>query len=138
VLEFTILRSSADFNSDDLHRNIQQAINLALSGQSVEAVYLLESVFHEESDLNIQSEVLMNVGIIQYNTSDFESAIQTFSQLLSLGDMEPMLSERAYWNLAQSYMALGSLDKARASFEVVVAMDGAHSRVARTYLKSLR
>jgi TolA-binding protein len=138
VLEFTTLRSSADFNSDDLQRNIQQAINLAISGQSVEAVHLLETIFHEQSDPTIQSEVLMNVGIIQYNASDYESAIQTFSQLLSQVDMEPMLSERAQWNLAQSYMAQGNLDEARASFEVVVAMDGAHSRVARTYLKSLR
>lgn len=138
ALEFTTLRSTATLSASELQQSIQQAINLSLQGDASGAIVLLTQIYEEQVSSDIRAEALINIGIIQYNSDDFSGATRSFSELLTRFTDDPMLVERAQWNLAQAYMALGESDKARESLEMVVAMDGAHSRIARNYLTYLR
>lgn len=139
-LDYAVLRSAGD--SDALlqvDRDIQSAIALAQSGQYDLAIHRLREVY-ESTQVNTltKSEALINVGIIEYNKGDFQSAGQTFQLVIQKYPENIQLLERSAWYLAQSQLAAGDVSSARQTMQQVVEYGGAHSRAADRYLRYLR
>lgn len=137
-LEFANLRSAGDVGLTELEADIQTAINAALSGETSNALVKLSRVIDLTADKSIRASALINSGIIEYNQDNFEAATRHFEQVLKLDMNDVLVTERAAWYLAQSQLAQGDNQAAREALTRVVEIDGAHSRMAASYLRYLR
>ncbi len=138
-LEFSTLRSGGDLSmTSEPDRRIQLAVNMAVQGNASGAVLALNQIYEESENDAEKVEALMNIGIIEYNNDEFASAQRTFTKIVSNHASEILLIERAYWYLAQAQIALGDRIGAKESITMVISIDGAHSRMAESYLRYLR
>lgn len=138
TLEFAVYRSAAEVTENEEQRALQSAVNLAVQGDNTSAIILLNQIIAETQSESLRIEALLNLGIIEYNSNDFAAAERTFQRASSVDTSDSILKERAYWNLAQAQIAVGNLSEARKTIEMVIDIDGAHSRMAQNYMKYLR
>jgi tetratricopeptide (TPR) repeat protein len=137
-LDHSVYRSSGNGSTELIDSRLQNAVSLAIQGNSTSAILLLNQIHDESTDPVVKAEAILNIGIIEYNQDEFMSASHSFSRVLSIEGIDPLTQERAVWNLAQSQLALGNYSAAKVSIEKVIEIDGAHSRMARNYLKYLQ
>jgi tetratricopeptide (TPR) repeat protein len=138
-LEFTTLRSGGELSlATEPDRRIQLAVNMAVQGNASAAVLALNRIYEESENDAEKAEALMNIGIIEYNNDEFASAQRTFTKIVSSHTSDILMYERAYWYLAQTQIALGDRAAAKESIGMVISIDGAHSRMAESYLRYLR
>ena len=137
-LELIVYRSGSDSNVDQHLSTIQEAIDLALTGNSTTAIIMLNNLIEQNTDESIQAEALLNIGIIEYNTDDFNAALIALERASSIDNLDKLLYERIMWNLSHTQMALGNQLAAKESIQTVIDLDGAHSRMARNYIKYLK
>lgn len=138
-LEFSTLRSAGDLAmTSEPDRRIQLAVNMAVQGNASAAVLALNQIYEESENDAEKVEALMNIGIIEYNNDEFVSAERTFTKIVSNHASNILMFERAYWYLAQAQIALGDRAGAKESIGMVISIDGAHSRMAESYLRYLR
>lgn len=137
-LEHIVYRSVNNNDIDSSFDQLQAAIGMAVQGHTTSAILMLNQIHDEASDVGLQAEAILNIGIIEYNQDDFNAAARTFNRVANLDGIDMLIHERAMWNLAQSQVAMGDFIAARESVEKVIEMDGAHSRMAINYLKYLR
>jgi tetratricopeptide (TPR) repeat protein len=138
TLELIAYRSASSPEVDEARRQLNDAVDLALSGNTPLALQLLVQITESTSTDDLKAEANMNIGIIEYNNQEFAEAIVSFKQSLSLNHSNPQLYERAMWNLSHSHMAVGNTVEAKVSLQHVIDLDGAHSRAARNYLSILK
>lgn len=137
-LDHVVYRSSIDSQSESFETRLQNAVGLAIQGNTTSAILLLNQIHDESTDPAIKAEAILNIGIIEYNQDEFMAASHSFNRVLSIDGIDSLIQERAVWSLAQSQLALGNYSAAKISIEKVIEIDGAHSRMARNYLKYLR
>lgn len=137
-LDFTSMRSGTEVVTSETDRQMLSAVYMAVKGEYDVAILLLNDIYERSTHDPVKSEALMNIGIIEYNSDQFASAIRTFTQITQNHTADILTLERAYWYLAQSQMASGDMASARESIETVISIDGAHSRMAKNYLRYLR
>ena len=137
-LELVVYRSTSDTNVDHHEIKLQEAIDLALTGNSTSAIILLNNLIEQNTDETIQAEALLNIGIIEYNSDDFNSALIALERASTIGNLDKLLFERIMWNLSHTQMALGNQFAAKVSIQTVIDLDGAHSRMAKNYIKYLK
>jgi tetratricopeptide (TPR) repeat protein len=138
TLELIAYRSATTPEVDEARRQLIDAVDLALSGSTTSALQILVQIIQSDSTDELKAEATLNKGIIEYNLGEFAEAIVSFKQGLSLNDSNPQLYERAMWNLSHAHMAVGNTDEAKASLQLVIELNGAHSRAARNYLSFLK
>jgi tetratricopeptide (TPR) repeat protein len=137
-LDHVVYRSSIENQSESFDARLQNAIGLAIQGNTTTAMLLLNQIHDESTNPAIKAEAILNIGIIEYNQDAFVAASHSFNRVLSIDGIDSLIQERAVWSLAQSQLALGNYSAAKISIEKVIEIDGAHSRMARNYLKYLR
>lgn len=137
-LELIVYRSTDNNLSSDNIPEMKEAVNLALSGNTSSAIFLLTTLLENSNTPEIQAEALLNIGIIEYNSDDFNGALQSLKRAASLEVSDNLLLERIIWNLSHAQMAVGDNQSARESVLKVIEFDGAHSRMAQNYLKYLK
>jgi outer membrane PBP1 activator LpoA protein len=79
-------------------------------------------------------------GAIEYNSDQFQEALQTFNNVLSYSNESEITSltlEKATWYLANTQLQLGMTDQAKVNMQRVVDMDGSFSRVAQQKLERI-
>lgn len=121
-----------------VNKIISEAITLANSGDTEEAIRMLEqerSVMEKPSD---RAMISLNIGSLQYNAEQFEPAISNFRKVIDKRDHVDVLTlEKAYWFLGNSYFQKGQMVKAREAIREAYELDGAYRRVAGTYLNAM-
>lgn len=134
-LEFVVYRSSENSQQlNDANQALKKAIDSALMGDTSQVLILLNSILESTDDELIKAEAYLNIGILEYNSNDFNAAAMSLQNAALLSSDNVLLYERVIWNLAHAQMALGDNANAKSTIKQVVALEGAHSRAAQTYL----
>lgn len=138
-LELVVYRSSGNSQQlDDANLELKKAIDSALIGDTSQALILLNSILESTDDKLIKAEAYLNIGILEYNSNDFNAAAMSLQNAASLSSENVLLYERVIWNLAHAQMALGDNTNAKSTIRQVVALEGAHSRAAQSYLDFMK
>lgn len=116
---------------------IRRAIRLATDGEVEEAISLLQSELENVTEPQLTAEIALSLGSIQYNTGDYSSSVENFELVVAQKDIELLTLEKGYWFLGNTYFQLDRLDEAQQAFQNAVALNGAYSRVAKTYVDAL-
>jgi len=138
IIELDYYRS-ADGSVDGSNEEsvIRQAIVLANQGDYQQAVQMIESELTHIRDANSRALLYINAGSIYYNTSIYDEAALHFEEVVDINDSDPLVRERAYWYLGNTYFQLNKMEEARGAFQKAYELNGAYSRVAQSYLRAL-
>lgn len=138
-LELIVYRSSGNTQQlTDVRKELQKAIDMAMSGSTSEAMISLNKILESTDDKLIKAEAYLNIGILEYNSNEFNSAALSLQNAANLSSDSILLYERVIWNLAHAQMALGDDVNAKNTIRQVVALEGAHSRAAQSYLDFMK
>lgn len=116
---------------------IREAIRLATDGDIEEAVSILQSELENVEDPQVTAELALSLGSIQYNNGEYSSSIENFNIVIAQEDVEILTLEKGYWFLGNTYFQLDRLDEAEEAFRKAYELNGAYSRVAKTYVDAL-
>lgn len=127
---------SADGTSDD-EAILREAIELANQGKYDRAVRTIDVELNRTDDLYTKSILLIQSGSILYNTARYREALSRFDRITKTPDVNPLVREKAYWYLGNTYFQLDEPEAAKVAFQNAYELDGAYSRVAEKYLSAL-
>jgi tetratricopeptide (TPR) repeat protein len=135
-LEMHNVRSSI-ISADEVEAGIQHGIGLAVTGNTQQAITHLSELYDKVKRDDIRSDIQLNIGIIQYNSSRYEEAKSTFQSITENSADDKLMLEKALWYKANTFLKLGSVDEAKVIIKQVHDIDGAYRRIAATYLAQL-
>ncbi|MCP9292368.1 MULTISPECIES: tetratricopeptide repeat protein [Gracilimonas] len=116
---------------------IRRAIRLATDGEVQEAISLLQSELEEATEPQLKAEIALSLGSIQYNNGNYSSSIENFKIVTAQENIEVLTLEKGYWFLGNTYFQLDRLEEAGDAFQKAYELNGAYSRVAKTYVDAL-
>lgn len=116
---------------------IRRAIRMATDGEVQEAISLLETELGETTDPQLKAEIALSLGSIQYNNGNYLSSIENFEIVTAQEDIDVLTLEKGYWFLGNTYFQLDRLEEAEQAFKNAYELNGAYSRVAKTYVDAL-
>lgn len=116
---------------------IRKAIRLATDGEVDEAMTLLKNELANTEDPQTKAELALSLGSIQYNNGDYTSSIENFETVIAQENIEVLTLEKGYWFLGNTYFQLDQLVEAEEAFRKAYELNGAYSRVAKTYVDAL-
>lgn len=135
-LEMHNVRSTV-ISADEVEAGIQHGIGLAVTGNTDQAITHLSDLYEKVSLADVRSDIQLNIGIIQYNSSRYEEAKNTFQLITETSTEDKLMMEKALWYKANTYLKLGSVEEAKQLIRQVHGIDGAYRRIAATYLANL-
>jgi tetratricopeptide (TPR) repeat protein len=135
-LEMHNVRSTV-ISADEVEAGIQHGIGLAVTGNTDQAITHLADLYEKVSLADVRSDIQLNIGIIQYNSSRYEEAKNTFQLITETSIDDKLMMEKALWYKANTYLKLGSVEEAKHLIRQVHDIDGAYRRIAATYLANL-
>ena len=116
---------------------IRRAIRMATDGEVAEATSILQAELKETTDPQLKAEIALSLGSIQYNSGNYSSSIENFSIVTAQEDIDVLTLEKGYWFLGNTYFQLDRLQEAEVAFSKAYELNGAYSRVAKTYVDAL-
>lgn len=116
---------------------LKNALALANSGNTQDAIQMLEQELQASENPSWSAELYLNIGSLHYNSGDYQLAIQNFKEVVSKDQAEVLVREKGYWYLGNAYFQLNQLDEARSAIEDAYELNGAYRRVAKHYLDAL-
>lgn len=116
---------------------IQQAISLANSGETEQAISILEQELNQARQDEWVAELSIQIGSLQYNSDRYDESIESFERVTNLDEVDILVLEKAYWYLGNAYFQMDRLDEAYDAIERAYELDGAYRRVAASYLDAL-
>jgi tetratricopeptide (TPR) repeat protein len=135
-LEMHNVRSTV-ISADEVEAGIQHGIGLAVTGNTDQAITHLSELYEKVSLADVRSDIQLNIGIIQYNSSRYEEAKNTFHLITETSTADKLMMEKALWYKANTFLKLGSVEEAKQLIRQVHDIDGAYRRIAATYLANL-
>ncbi len=131
-----VMRSQkADLSGADSLMNI--GFEAALSGNIPRAVKMYNEVTQRFKGKSIAAQAHLNIGIIRYNSGDYQPASKAFEQALSVVDNNDLLKEKAYWYLGNAYINLEQIQKARNAIQNAYDLDGTYRKPAFRLLQKI-
>ncbi|MGN8226216.1 tetratricopeptide repeat protein [Gracilimonas sp. BCB1] len=132
-----IVRDNEGFSPTVTSDVIRRAIRLATDGEVQEAISLLQTELEEATEPQLKAEIALSLGSIQYNTGNYSSSIENFKIVTAQENIEILTLEKGYWFLGNTYFQLDKLEEAGDAFQKAYELNGAYSRVAKTYVDAL-
>ncbi|MEO1006497.1 MAG: hypothetical protein AAFW67_11750 [Cyanobacteria bacterium J06638_38] len=136
-IELNIIRGADDAPAAEQNETIKKAIQMATDGEVMKAVELLQSAINEAREPQLIADLALTQGSIQYNYGDYEASVNAFKLVTSQSGIETLTSERGYWFLGNAYFQLDQLELAQEAFQNAYDLNGAYSRVAKSYVEAL-
>lgn len=125
-------------NEPDRDKVIRNAIELYNKDQFEEAVDLLNKERSNTNDVSWIAELDITLGTFHYNEDKFDEAAFYFADVINYKDQIDVLTlEKAYWYLGNSYLQMNQLSKAEDTMEKAYELNGAYSRVAKSFLNAI-
>lgn len=115
---------------------IKKAIRLATDGNTDRAIVLLQDELNSTSKAQNKADVALSLGSIYYNIGNYTASIKNFEIVTSQKNIEVLTTEKGYWFLGNSYFQLDRLEEAKTAFRNAYKLDGAYSRMAKTYIEA--
>ncbi|MFP8487666.1 hypothetical protein ACKGJO_01070 [Gracilimonas sp. Q87] len=129
---------SADGISETVESEvIREAIKLATDGEVNEAITILQNELQTTDDSQLKAELALSLGSIQYNNGQYQESIDSFEMVITQKQIDVLTLEKGYWFLGNSYFQMDRLEEAEEAFKNAYALNGAYSRVAKTYVDAL-
>lgn len=131
-----VLRSD-DRPAENLDVAINDALATAYEGETAEAIEEFQELLAQSPNNQQKARIEMNLGILFYNSGDYESARNHFQSITGIENIEDYQKEKSWWFLGN---ALLNLDEPRAAREAVFnaySMDGRYQSAALNLLKKL-
>lgn len=116
---------------------IRKAIRLATDGEVDEAISLLQTELDKTTDPQLKADIALSLGSIQYNNGNYSISIENFELVVAQENIDVLTLEKGYWFLGNTYFQLDRLDEAEEAFRQAYELNGAYSRVAKTYVDAL-
>lgn len=132
-----IERSTDGFSETVTSDVIRRAIRLATDGEVEEAISLLQTELEETTEPQLKAEIALSLGSIQYNNGNYSSSIENFEIVIAQDNIDVLTLEKGYWFLGNTYFQLDQLESAEEAFQKAYELNGAYSRVAKTYVDAL-
>ncbi|SMO73837.1 tetratricopeptide repeat protein [Gracilimonas mengyeensis] len=132
-----VIRNTEGVSESVTNEVVRKAIRLATDGQVEQAIGLLENELGETSDSQTKAEIALSLGSIQYNKGDYLASVNSFELVVQQQDVEALTLEKGYWLLGNTYFQLDRLEDAEQAFQRAYELNGAYSRVAKTYVDAL-
>lgn len=132
-----IVRSADGISETVKSEVIREAIKLATDGEVNEAITLLQNEMQTTDDSQLKAELALSLGSIQYNNGQYQESIESFEMVISQKQIDVLTLEKGYWFLGNSYFQMDQLNEAEEAFKNAYALNGAYSRVAKTYVDAL-
>jgi len=132
-----IVRSGDGFSETVTNDVIRRAIRLATDGEVDEAISLLQAELKETTEPQLKADIALSLGSIQYNNGDYSSSIENFEIVTAQSNIDVLTLEKGYWFLGNTYFQLDQLELAEEAFQKAFELNGAYSRVAKTYVDAL-
>lgn len=132
-----VVRDSDGIPETVTNEVIREAIRLATDGNIDEAISLLQNELENAGDPQLMADLALSLGSIQYNNGDYSSSIENFNIVIAQENIEILTLEKGYWFLGNTYFQLDRLDEAEEAFRKAYELNGAYSRVAKTYVDAL-
>ncbi|MFN1835498.1 tol-pal system YbgF family protein [Balneola sp. MJW-20] len=127
-----------DDNNTGENETIRQALRMATNGNIPGAISMLEGALQNASNDSEKAEIALSLGSIQYNNNMYSEAISNFTLITEqTSDINKLILEEAYYYLGNAYLQMDQFTLAKVAFESALSLDGAFSRVAKTYLDAL-
>ncbi|MEX2476958.1 MAG: tetratricopeptide repeat protein [Gracilimonas sp.] len=133
-----VVRDATGISETVTSEVIREAIRLATGGDVEEAISLLQAELEETEEPQLVAEIALSLGSIQYNNGNYSSSIENFNIVISQDEIEILTLEKGYWFLGNTYFQLDRLDEAEEAFRKAYELNGAYSRVAKTYVDALK
>ncbi|WP_018128104.1 tetratricopeptide repeat protein [Balneola vulgaris] len=95
-----------------------------------QALSLFNQVIASYDEEPYASKAYLNRGIIHFNDGVFESAVEDFIEAAERASDNRMISEKAYWYLANTYVNTGQLEKALEAVSEAYKRDGVFRKPA--------
>lgn len=139
VIELDYYRSaSSAVDPESRDEIIRNAIELYNKNRFDEAVTLLDNERNESTDAGWIAELDITLGTFHYNEDKFEKAAFYFSDVVKYDKQVDVLTlEQAYWYLGNSYLQMNMMNKAEQTMKKALALNGAYSRVAKSFLNAI-
>ena len=131
-----VLRSD-DRPAENLDVAINDALASAYEGETVQAIEQFQELLHQSPNNQQQARIEMNLGILFYNSGDYESAKTHFQSITEIESIEDYQKEKSWWFLGN---ALLNLDEPRSAREAVFnaySMNGRYQSAALSLLEKL-
>lgn len=132
-----VVRSGDGFSEAVTNEVIRRAIRLATDGEVEEAISLLQTELDKTTEPQLKADIALSLGSIQYNNGDYSSSIDNFEIVIAQDNIDVLTLEKGYWFLGNTYFQLDRLELAEAAFQKAYELNGAYSRVAKTYVDAL-
>lgn len=117
---------------------IQNAIQLANTGDINKAISLLNKELDKASKPSWIAQLGLNLGSLHYNRSNYQEAIKYYKKVVENKEAVDILTlEKAYWYMGNAYFHMDQLAEARSAIEKAYKLNGAYRRVSKSYLNAL-
>lgn len=136
-LGLDVVRDATGISETVTNEVIRKAIRLATDGEVSEAIALLKTELAKTTDAQVKAEIALSLGSIQYNAGDYSSSIENFELVTAQKNINVLTLEKGYWFLGNTYFQMDDLAKAEVAFQNAYDLNGAYSRVAKTYVDAL-
>lgn len=131
-----VLRST-DTPAENLDVAINDALATAYNGETEEAIEQFQELLNESPNNTQQVRIEMNLGILFYNSGNFESAKNHFQSITEMDGIEDYEEEKSWWFLGNVLLNLNHPRQAREAVFNAYSMDGQYQSEALALLKKL-
>lgn len=132
-----VVRSAEGISENVTNEAIKTAIRLASEGETQQAISLLEGELANASEPQLIADIALTLGSIYYNDGNYSQSIENFKILILQPDIDLLTLEKGYWYMGNAYFQMDMLAEAEDSFQKAYSLNGAYSRVAKTYVDAL-
>lgn len=109
----------------------------AISGEVSRALEIYDQIIADYGNTPKVAEAHLNMGIIKYNTGDFEEASSEFARAIDKVQDDLLIKEKAYWYMGNALINLDRLKDAREAIYSAYVLDGIYRRPAFRLLRKL-
>lgn len=104
---------SSETDLDPADSLLNAGFKAAVSGNIEESAAIFQRVITEYSDASAVSKARLNLGILQYNSGNYNASIDNFRRAIAQGGDDSLLTEQSYWYLSNAYVNTDRLEEAR-------------------------
>lgn len=131
-----VLRTDEPTN-EDINIAINSALAAAYEGETEEAIEQFEQILEETTHTQQHARVEMNLGILLYNSGQYESAENHFSAITEMENLPDYQLEKAWWFLGNTYLNINQPHEAREAVFQAYSLNGRFQSAALSLLKKL-
>jgi tetratricopeptide (TPR) repeat protein len=121
-------------NADSI---LNLGFNAFVNGRIEQALNLYHEVIDDYDHEPYGSKAYLNIGIIQYNSGEYELAIESLNASLDRVQESRMIEEKAHWFLGNALVNMGRDEEARIAVYNAYSLDGVFRKPAFLLLQKL-